>query len=232
MPSGTYLRLEGSASDIVDLLVEHGAAGPAAQALAARYDLPLAQAEADVASVVTAIIGLRATRGSRPRRPTGSGSFQVFRAWLRLPPGRMVAVARAVVAVLAVEVGLRTTDLERLARRFRVPLASGSAPAPRADDDANVAALSPREQRDYWAATWALDRWIYDGTCLRRALVTGWFLRRHHPELHLGLIGAGETSHAWIEAEGMSFNAIPVTGRFTSLGPGDAPSGPAGGGPA
>ncbi len=224
VPSGTYLRLEGSASDIVDLLVEFGATGPAAQVLSTRYGLPSSRAEADVASVVTAIAGLHADRASRPRRPTGSGSLHVLRAWLRLPPGRMVAVAKAVGAVLAVEVGLRTGDLEQVARRFRVPLATGSAPATRADDEANVAALTPREQRDYWAATWALDRWIYDGTCLRRALVTGWFLRRHRPELHLGLIGDGETSHAWIEAEGMSFNAVPVTGRFTSLRPGGPPA--------
>jgi hypothetical protein len=223
VPSGTYLRLEGSASDIVDLLVEFGAAGPAAQALAARYSLPSTQADADVASVVTAITGLQANRASRPRRPTGSGSLHVLRAWLRLPPRRMVADTKAVVAVLAVEVGLRTSDLEQVVRRFRVPLASGSVPATRVDDNANVATLSVREQRHYWAATWALDRWLYGGTCLRRALVTGWFLRRHRPELHLGLIGDGGTSHAWIEAQGMSFNAVPVTGRFASLRPGGAP---------
>ena len=87
-----------------------------------------------------------------------------------------------------------------------------------------MAALTPRKQRGYWAATWALDRWIYDGTCLRRAPVTGWFLRRHHPELHLGLIGDGETFHAWIDAEGMRFNTVPVTGRFASLRPGGPPA--------
>ncbi len=145
----------------------------------------------------------------------------MLRAWLRLPPGRMAAVVKAVVAVLAVEVGLRNERSgARGAAGSACPSPRGSAPVARADDEANVAALTAREQRDYWAATWVLDRWIYDGTCLRRALVTGWFLRRHHPELHLGLIDDGETSHVWIEAEGMSFNAVPVTGRFTSLRPG------------
>jgi len=90
-------------------------------------------------------------------------------------------------------------------------------PGDRVDDaDASaIARLSLREQRDYVATMWVLDRWLYDGTCLRRALVSGFFLRRHDPRLHLGLIDDGETSHAWVEAEGMTFNAVPVTGTFT-----------------
>jgi len=50
---------------------------------------------------------------------------------------------------------------------------------------------------------------------LRRTLVSGYFLPRRRPRLHLGLIEDGRTSHAWIEADGMSFNAVPVIGTFT-----------------
>ncbi|HEY4929188.1 MAG TPA: lasso peptide biosynthesis B2 protein [Acidimicrobiales bacterium] len=222
VPSGTYLRLEGSAADIVSLLVEHGDAGAAATALSARFAIPMAQARDDVASVVRSVTGLRAARASQPRRPTWSGMRRTVGGWVRLPPAKMLGVAQATVVVLVVEVGLRTTDLDRLARWMGSPMASTSAPATRDDDAANVATLSRAEQRNYWAATWVLDRWVYDGTCLRRALATGWFLRRHHPELHLGLIDEGETSHAWIEAAGMSFNAIPVTGVFVGR-PTDGP---------
>ena len=79
VPSGTYLRLEGSASDIVDLLVEFGAAGPAAQAQAARFRLPSTHAQADVASVVTAIVGLQAKRAVGPVGPTVRGHSRYSR---------------------------------------------------------------------------------------------------------------------------------------------------------
>jgi hypothetical protein len=223
VPSGTYLRLDGSASTIVDLLTETGDPARAAAVLAARYDLPADQATADVDSVVTALSALRATRTSRGRRPTVSGTAQSVRGWWRLPWSRRLAVVKATGVVLAVEVGLRVSDVGRLASVLGVPLAARSSGSPAGEGDSDIAGLSAREQLDYWAAGWVLDRWLYDGTCLRRALVSGFLLRSRHPELHLGLIGDGTTSHAWVVAEGMTFNTEPVTGVFTSIDPGDEP---------
>ncbi len=216
VPSGTYLRLDGSGSDIVDLLVEHGDAGRAATALADRFDLPIERATADVTTVVTALTGLRAERVARPRRPTLRGAAAEGRKWWGLSNPLKLAVVKAMAVVLVVEVGLWTLDLARLAAWMRVPLATGPSSSGRPAGEGDADSLTPREQHDVWATVWVLDRWVFDGTCLRRALVTGYFLRRHHPELHLGLIGEGETSHAWVEAEGMTFNAQPVTGLFTS----------------
>jgi hypothetical protein len=218
VPSGTYLKLDGSASTIVDLLIEHGDAGQAATALAARFAIPTEQAVTDVATVVAALTGLRAKRASRPRRPTVGGAMAEFRSWWRLSYPLKVAVVQATAMVLVVEVGLRTMDIGRLAARMGVPLATGSPASERADGDGDADLLSVRERRDIWATVWVLDRWVFDGTCLRRALVTGFFLRRHRPELHLGLIGDGDTSHAWVEAEGMTLDAQPVTGVFTAAG--------------
>jgi hypothetical protein len=230
VPSGTYLRLDGSASTIVDLLIECGDTGDAAAALADRFGLPLDRAAEDVDSVVASLSGLRAARTSHPRRPTASGTVQSLRAWWRLPPARRLSVLKATAVVVGVECGLRVTDVERLASRLGVPLAAGQPTEPAAGDG-DVASLSEREQQDYWAVGWVLDRWLYDGTCLRRALATGYLLRRHDPELHLGLIGAGPTSHAWVEAGGMTFNTEPVTGmftRFASSPQGSPPSPPDG----
>jgi len=203
VPSGTYLRLDGSAPTIVDLLTETGDRDQAAAMLAARFDLPMTRAVADVDSVVAALSGLRATRVSHPRRPTAAGTAEVL---------KVTAV------VVGVEVGLRVTDVGRLASKVGVPLAARTSVAPVGDSDGDVARLTTTEQRDYWAASWVLDRWLYDGTCLRRALVTGYLLRRHRPVLHLGLIDDGRTSHAWVEADGMTFNTEPVTGLFTAFG--------------
>jgi hypothetical protein len=216
VPSGTYLRLDGSASTIVDLLVQQADVDRATTALADRYDIPVDRAAADVATVVTAVTRLRSERIGRPRRPTVGGVATEARKWWRLSTPLKVAVVRAAAMVVVVEVGLWTLDLRRLADRMGVPLITGTSVAARTagEDDPDV--LTPRERRELWATVWVLDRWVFDGTCLRRALVTGYFLRRRHPELRLGLIGEGETSHAWVEAGGMSFNAQPVTGQFTA----------------
>jgi len=229
VPSGVYLRMDGSAATIVDLLVSTGDAERAADELATRYSIPPERAATDVASVVTAITSLRASRSSTPRRPTASGAVATVRSWWRLPPGLKLPVVRATAVAVAVEAGLRLTDLSRLAARMHVPLAvtpEGGTGAVAQDAD-TVSTLSEQERRDYLATTWVLDRWLYDGTCLRRALVSGYFLRRHRPTLHLGLVGDGQTSHAWVEADGMSFNSVPVTGTFTSTtGGADRPDGP------
>jgi hypothetical protein len=203
----------------VDLLAEHKEVAPAARALATQFSIPVSRAEADVTSVVTKLRSLRASRTSPMRRPTLDGARTIGRQWWSLPIELREAVTKAAVLVAAAEVGLRVSDIGRLAAWMRVPLASGMTDPP--DESANgLAGLSVGEQRAYWATGWVLNRWIFPDTCLRRALVTGFFLRRHQPVLRLGLIGDGDTVHAWVEAEGMTFNAMAVTGTFVvSTGP-------------
>jgi hypothetical protein len=213
VPSGTYLRLEGSSSAIFDALAESEDQQSAAAAVAARFSIPMERAEADVASVIDTLSALRASRGSRTRRLTGEGAIDVARRWWRLPLNLRLAVPKAACIVAAVEVGLRTMDVGRLASLMRVPLVTGLSEAP-APDAHNVGTLTTAEARQCWASGWVLDRWLYEGTCLRRALAAGFILRRHHPVLRLGLIDDGNSSHAWVEAEGMTFNAIEVTGTF------------------
>src|SRR5665213_2810653 len=95
VPSGTYLKLDGSASTIVDLLIEHGDAEHATAALAARFAIPMERAGVDVAAVVTALTSLRASRASHARRPTASGALSVFRSWWRLSNPLKAAVVKA-----------------------------------------------------------------------------------------------------------------------------------------
>ena len=218
VPSGTYLRLDRNASIIVDLLVEHEDEGEAAKALAARVCISVERAEVDVASVVGTLAGLRHSRSSRIRVPSADGVISTVKEWWALPVMLRLAVAKAALAVLAVEIGLRSTDVRTLSQVVRVPLAAGMTTVPKAKVDAGAEGLSLEEGRAYWATGWVLDRWVFPGTCLRRALVTSFFLRRHHPMLRLGLVGEGQTTHAWVEAEGMVFNATEVTGDFVPTG--------------
>jgi len=97
---------------------------------------------------------------------------------------------------------------------MRTPLAiHGTAPPVPGPDD--LTSLTERERDVYYAVRFVMARWVYDGTCLRRALTLGWFLRRRRPVLRLGMIeGDATLAHAWIEVDGLVFNAQPVTSAF------------------
>jgi hypothetical protein len=212
--SGTYLRLGGSAGVIVDLLAEHEDPSLVVDELVTRYDLSPPRALNDVNVVVNGLQALRPSRKSRVRRPAAAGVISASREWLRLRSRQKLTVFTVSFAAALTEVGLRFVDVGKLARLMRVPLVAGVGPGPKSPGS-STDALSADEQRAIWATGWVFKRWLFPSTCLRKALVMGFFLRRHDPIMRLGLIDDGSTTHAWVEAEGMTFNAIPVTGTFT-----------------
>jgi hypothetical protein len=214
VPTGTYLALDRSAAFIFDLLAESGSAAVAARRLAAEVDIPPEQAEADVGTVVEALVGLRRGRGRRPRRPglvTGAGELA---KWWRLPLGLRWAVVRVVAMLCLVEVGFRVCDIERLSTLVGVPLAEdgpgAGSPAQRGASEH----LTTSESRLLSAIDWVAARWLFPGTCLRRALLTGHVLRHRRPVLRLGLMPDGVTAHAWVEADGITYGFEDVSGVF------------------
>lgn len=228
LATGTYLGLDRSAVAIVNLLNQDPEPAHAAQALVDRFGIPLERALEDVDSVVAAVRSMTAQRTSRGRRPTVTGVRAVARSWRCLAWRYRISTSWVTVVVVAVETGLKVTTVSTLARWMQVPLATDDAPPPvPAPDD--LSDLTAGEQRMYWAVHWVLTRWLYDGTCLRRALALGWFLRARHPRLRLGVINdEGTVAHAWIEVGAKAFNTQPVTGAFTSggirPGPDDPPT--------
>jgi len=121
--SGTYLRLDGAAGEILDLLCRVTNEAEAAAVLTQRYGLAPERAHADVRTVLDTIQGLR--RSGRPtalRRPTATAVRRHAAAWMRLPLAEQLAVAQAAVVLILVEVGLRTVDVATLARMLGVPL--------------------------------------------------------------------------------------------------------------
>lgn len=214
VPSGTYLRLEGSAPAIIELLGRH-TVEEAAQELAARYDVSIERAFDDVAVVASRIDALRPLPTSRPRRPTARGVLTVGRQWWDLPGGYRWATFRAGVVLAFVEASLRRGNIERVSRMLGVPLAWGG-PVP--DEEAEPMVMSAAERRDQGAAAWALARWPYPDTCLRRALLLGVALRRRRPVLRLGVVGGGTTAHAWIEVAGRAYGMGEVAAVFRPVG--------------
>jgi hypothetical protein len=223
LPSGTYLSLDRSAARIVDLLNDDPDPRHAADALLRQFGVPFEQALGDVGAVVAAVQGMSAPRTSRGRRPTVAGVRVVTLSWWRMSARYRWTTVQVTLAVVAIELGLRVVSVARLARWMQVPLATEQAPPPLAGPD-DLAGLSDAEQRAHWAVRWVLARWLYDGTCLRRALALGFFLRRHHPVLRLGMIDeVGAAAHAWIEFGGRAFDAQPVTGTFAAGAVGAGP---------
>lgn len=128
----------------------------------------------------------------------------MIRRRVRIPRIRLSeapALCAALVVALAVEVGLRTTTLARLARALGTPLAVDGFDAYAEPADS----LLPR-----WAvlrmnaARRVLRHWPFGDTCLRQALVCGRLVRSLRPALQLGVAKVeGEVrAHAWLIVNG------------------------------
>jgi Transglutaminase-like superfamily len=207
--------LDAMATEVVRLVQDKGAAGTVAT-LAARHGQPIEAVEADVERVISTIRQSSVAPTARGRHPSLKGSAGVARAWLRLPLSRKVAAAYATVLVVAVEVLIHMSSVDQASQWLRVPLA-GSADV---DDPPalDASSLSARERELLGALASVQRRWLFDATCLRRALASGWVLRRHHPRLCLGLAGSDEAlAHAWLIVDGHALDGLPGATLFRPL---------------
>lgn len=68
--------------------------------------------------------------------------------------------------------------------------------------------LSAREREQLDTAWRMLRRPPFNGTCLRRALVGGYFLRAHDPILRIGVAKTDGVvaAHAWVEIDGVGLD--------------------------
>lgn len=202
VPTSRYWQLDRRATEIVALLAEHGHVGRAARALAETRGLTFDQATTDVCTVLNSFGDVRGKYASPPRRISAHALIDVGRSWLGLSSADKLGTVVATGLLCLIELGFRTTDIRRLARWLRVPLSDDvGMPAP----NKGPAEMSIRDRRTIYRVEWVLARWLYPPTCLRRALLAGFFLRARHPVLRLGLMADGKTAHAWIEAEGRSY---------------------------
>ena len=210
------MKLDYTASKIITFLNEDPDTVRAASRVAQTYGIPLDQAQQDVEAVIAAIRGTRADRVDRGHLPSLSGIRAVIQLWRRQTWRLRLATLKVAAIVTLIEVSLPFVPLNRLSRWLGVPLTTGGAPIPPIKRD-DLTLLNRREQLDYWAVSWVMDRWLFDATCLRRALAFGWCIRARGPLLRLGMLDKqGAIAHAWIELDGQFFNAQPVTGTFVT----------------
>jgi hypothetical protein len=127
-----------------------------------------------------------------------SGPVRVAHVARRLRPRHVIdatQVAALTSVLLAIELGLHLSRVDRVAAVLRVRFREGGALT-----DGSPPPVSRRERRWLRNAARVLRRWPLDATCLRRSLLVGWILRRHEPLLVLGVRTDGATiaAHAWI----------------------------------
>lgn len=209
VPTGTYLRLDSVASEILDLVQKVGESDAVA-AFADRHGLDSEKARADVASVLHAI---RTGRAS-PKKlwnnpPSCRGAATVVREWLRLSRHAKFAILDITAIIMLVEVAIRFIPIDRLANRLGTPIAEQSDLSFRNAQILDLSQLTDHELIRMEAVEWTFARWIFDATCLRRALVCGWILRHRDPKLHIGMMEASDgLAHAWLEIDRSTLGAL------------------------
>lgn len=139
-----------------------------------------------------------------------------IRTVLSYPPRRWVDLGVAATVAARVERALRRGGVERAARIGHVTVRLDGAAAPTMSLAEVPLSLREREQLD---TAWRMLRQPpFNGTCLRRAIVGGYFLRSRNPMLRVGVAkDAGRvTAHSWIEIDGISLDP-DGTARYSVL---------------
>lgn len=117
---------------------------------------------------------------------------------------RGIDLTGTILLLLAVDFALRWGRLPRIAAVLGCPLSLTSADAP----DCRTERLGPSPTATQIRHLRDLDRALRRlpglDTCLRRSLVSGFYLRRMRPVLRIGVAKSVDavTAHAWIEIDG------------------------------
>ena len=130
----------------------------------------------------------------------------VVGTFLGLGPRRWSGAIKLASLALLLEAGLRTVSLPRLARWLRVPLTLDRSSA--SIGGLHQLPLTKAEGDLLDTARRVLRHRPFNGTCLRRALIAGYVLRRHDPTLRIGVAkSSGQVeAHAWVEVGGISLD--------------------------
>ncbi|WP_166980303.1 lasso peptide biosynthesis B2 protein [Paramicrobacterium fandaimingii] len=128
------------------------------------------------------------------------------RTVLAYPPRRWADLVEAVAVAIRVESALRRGGVARAARVGHVHVLMDGIAAPTAPlAEVN---LTPREREKLDTAWRLLRQPPFNGTCLRRAIVGGHFLRDRTPILRIGVSKENGVvaAHAWVEIDGVSLD--------------------------
>jgi len=142
---------------------------------------------------------------------------------MRLPLSDIVTVLHPAAVLMFVEALIRWVPLPRLSRMLGVRVNVG--PAASNGEQLPVDRLTDRDRRQLRCTVRVTDGWpLSKGPCLRRSLVAGHLLRRHHPAIRLGMssTAAGFFAHAWLEIDDRPLERVTELIVFQSTTDGTA----------
>lgn len=123
-----------------------------------------------------------------------------------MPPRQILDIVVISVVAIRIEAALKHGGVSKAAQIGAVHVGmDGSSATPGAATDAG---LSRRELEKLDVAWRLLRHGPFNGTCLRRAIVGGYLLRRHDPILRIGVAKSDGvvSAHAWIDVGGVSLD--------------------------
>jgi hypothetical protein len=140
------------------------------------------------------------------------------RTTLSLPPRRWLDLALAVTSAARIERALHRGGLERASRIAGVTVRMDGEAAP--VGAASSVEFTTREREQLDTAWRVLRHPPFNGTCLRRALVGGRFLRDRSPIVRIGVtkIAGVVAAHAWLEVDGVGLDPDGAT-KYAPLAP-------------
>ena len=216
MRTGTYLQLDSTGALLLTELAQRGV-HDTVNGLADR----IAGGPSEASERVNELIGLlyqRAGSTQARRSLTRGVAAKDWREFRKLSRGAKITVIEAFVLISCIEIALRILPIDTTARIFRVPLATRAEPQVEALRELDAGSLTGRERFRRAGVEWTLTHWIFDGTCLRRSLATGWFLRGRRPQLHIGRFDEGEVlAHAWLVLDDHTLDGMDGVRGFVRL---------------
>lgn len=122
------------------------------------------------------------------------------------PARRWRDMVVSVMLIVRVERALQAGSLARAAELGHVKVAMDGAAAPLGLP--TEAGLSRRELEQLDTAWRILRHGPFNGTCLRRAIVGGYFVRNRSPKVRIGVSKVHGTvaAHAWLEVNGVGLD--------------------------
>jgi hypothetical protein len=128
---------------------------------------------------------------------------------MRIPPRDWLTMLHAAGVTVVVEALIRWVPLPRLSALLGVRV--DLTPAREEREQVSIGELPSDARRQLRCTSRIVDAWpLSKGPCLRRSLVAGHLLRRHHPAVRLGVAGSGDDihAHAWLEIDGHPLEAV------------------------
>lgn len=125
----------------------------------------------------------------------------------RMPYRTRMTTARALCITPLVEIGLHALPLPELCAYLGIRLATQDTPPKTTTQTTDITCQRVREVQH--ATEVALRAWGRKRNCLRRALIAGYVLKPHTPELRLGARRGlnGFEAHAWLDVGGVRIDS-------------------------